>query len=207
MLGVVLLVARRWRLLAASGVVAAHLFFYGAFALGGAAWLVAPALAVAAFIALERPGERVARVAARYQVAAVFYVSAVAALLFIVDNGARTLAPWPAWRGLQPPFYPVFTGAVAAQLALAQLARGRAPVESILLSLALVVPLALWARGAGDAAGFRTAALTGALAPAVYLSARRWLAAGHSRLGDLRLQAASVALASFGVLVLTLGGG
>src|SRR5262249_36442709 len=64
-----------------------------AFSLGGPPWIVAPALALAAFTVLD-PATRPARgevPIGRYQVLAVFYLSIVAVALIFADNTFKTL--------------------------------------------------------------------------------------------------------------------
>src|SRR2546430_16420219 len=76
-----LLLAQRTRYLSFSGAIAAHLVLYGAFSLGGPGWLVAPALALAALVALDRNDHRrLAATTGGYDVQAIFYVADVAAL-------------------------------------------------------------------------------------------------------------------------------
>jgi phytol kinase len=113
------LVAWRSRVLTFSGAIAAHLFFYGALALAGPRWLVAPALALAGFLALDRATRRAGGIPnAVYQVAAVFYVSIVPVLLFAADNAFATLLPGPLWLPRSHPFYVPYVGALAGQLAI-----------------------------------------------------------------------------------------
>jgi phytol kinase len=214
-LAVIALVAWRSRLLTASGVLAAHLFFYGAFALSGPGWTVAPALALTGFMAVDRLARRRDRTpASRYQVTPVFYVSVVAVALFLIDNTVHTLLPAPSWLAHGRPLYAPYVGALAAQLAILILLRleplrrrsdppppGAAALCALTGFLA-VVPISLWA-GPGGMDAARLAVASGVCfgGLALYYAGRR-LTRPRERTWDLRLQAASVAVVT--VVALTL---
>ena len=113
-----LLLARATRFLTFAGAVAAHLTLYGAFGLGGPGWAVAPALALAGFILLEKslPGRPAPE--GRHQVRAVFYVSIVAMVLLGADNSFATLVGFRHPLGSGHPFLVPFVAALASQLAI-----------------------------------------------------------------------------------------
>jgi dolichol kinase len=151
---IVALMAWRFQFLTASGAMAFMLFFYGAYSLGGEEWTVAPGIALLAFIVyyLSRYQQGTAA-DPRYQVVSAFYVAIVPALLYVANNVLETMVRAPTVRA-DDPFYAVFLGAVASQLALAvyhahPAARGRGGRLAALLVLAplaaflLVVPLGL----------------------------------------------------------------
>lgn len=205
-LGLLALAGTRWKLFGVSGVLAAHLFLYGALALNGPAWLLAPLLALGGFILLrilqpEMPG------AAPLQVGAVFYATAAALLLYVLENAFRTLLPMPAWFDRRP-FYAAFVGTLAAQLAISVFTRlrsagiGVSGPAAAAFGLAVVVPASLWAAPGGpQASGFLSAAgicLGGLLA---YQRLRPVATAAPS---ERRLQAACVAAAAALVLPLHL---
>src|SRR5439155_2289778 len=82
LLAIALAVSWRTRTLSWAGAVAAHLAIYAAFSLGGPAWSVAPALALAGFVALDA---RTGKHGGRHQVEAVFWVSIVGVALIFLD--------------------------------------------------------------------------------------------------------------------------
>jgi phytol kinase len=89
-LAVLVWVSWRSRLLTLSGTLAASLFFYGAFSLGGEEWTIAPAAALLVFLAVFRGAFAAAPSGSapdrRYQVLAVFYSCAAAAALVLANN-------------------------------------------------------------------------------------------------------------------------
>lgn len=212
----VAIMAWRYQFLTASGAMAFMLFFYGAYSLGGEEWTVAPGIALLAFAVyyLTRYGQGGAA-DPRYQVVSAFYVSIVPALLFVANNILETMIHVPTVRAVDP-FYAVFLGAVASQLALAAYhihpaargAGGRLAAILVLAPLAaymLVAPLGLLVspvdrvRAAAEAAAVvLLAALTHALV--------RWLlvrtdAPNRDRsIWILRTQTLSVAIAASLVL-------
>ena len=117
-MAIVAYLAWRYQFLTASGAMAFMLFFYGAYSLGGEEWTVAPGVALLAFAVYyfarcKQPGAA----DSRYQVVSAFYVSIVPALLFVANNLLETMIHVPTVRSVDP-FYAVFLGAVASQLAL-----------------------------------------------------------------------------------------
>jgi dolichol kinase len=214
-LGLAALAAWRTRLLSASGAVAAHLFFYGALALGGPAWLAAPALALAGLCLMRRlHAGRADRAGSPHQVAAVFYAGITATLLFLLDNSFQTLLTAPAWLAAGDPLYVLFVGAVAGQAALAILPhlerRGPARGTGFAASLAgfgLVAPAGLWLGPCGLtllSAGTGAAVCFGGMA--VYGVGSRMAGVNRGGAWDLRIQAASVAAAAALALPLYLWG-
>ena len=114
-----LVVARATRFLSWAGAVAAHLTLYAAFSLGGPAWTIAPALALAGFVLLERRVTRGSPVPeGRHQVRGVFYVSLVAVALIAVDNTFASFVGPRHPLGSGHPFFVPFVAALASQLAI-----------------------------------------------------------------------------------------
>jgi hypothetical protein len=211
------------RVLTFSGAVAAHLFFYGALALGGLHWLVAPGLALGLFLLVWRVTHRDPAAANPvYQVLAVFYVGIVGVALFVANNALAMFVPEavPAEGGLRDPLYVPFAGVMAGQLgivAYVQLlgpprrrltgsgGRAQAPAMSLVLSppgaiaaaaaaAALIVLLSLAFGPKGlDLRHLGTAALIGLGSLLLYTAARRFTRWPPGETWDLRLQAASVA--------------
>jgi len=116
--GALILLAWRSRFLSASGTMAASLFFYGAWSLGGPEWTVAPAVALAAFwLIFKRLPPNSSEPDARYQVVAVFYTSLVPVSLFALNNLFETALRHPV-LGRGDPFYSLYLGALTAHLAM-----------------------------------------------------------------------------------------
>lgn len=217
-LAAMLLLARRTRYLSFSGAVAAHLVLYGAFSLGGPRWLVAPALALAALVALDRSGRRrLAAAPAGYDVQAIFYVVIVAVLWLFADNSFATLVPAPGPLRSGHPFHVMFVGALAASLAVIAywnfesmpLLRRRAPAYRALVAATFgygtVALLGLWAlRGARLGVELGVAALVCVLGLGAHLVLRRALRPAAGGVGALRLLALGVLLASLAALPLQL---
>lgn len=211
-MGFVGLIAWRFRFLTASGAMSFMLFFYGAYSLGGEEWIVAPAIALFAFTAyyLLR-GRRPGAPDRRFQVAAAFHVAIVPGLLYVANNVFETLVRVPPFDGVDQ-FYPLYVGAVAAQLGLAvtQLDRALAPtgqrgdlVDALapLGAAAIVIPAGL---AVSHVPWARSALLAGTIvvvATAVHYLALRLLPPAAMRVRErgpwaLRLQAISVAVAA-----------
>jgi phytol kinase len=203
------LVAWRMRSLTLSGAIALMLFGYGAWGLGGPEWVVAPGMALLAFMGLRLLFAReLPTPPARYQVVATFYVCIVATILFIANNTFETLIPWahPALRGGDPLYTP-FVGVVAAQLALLLIAqmlplrrrpapRWQTVLPSAAAAFLLVVPIGLAVGPDGFTwyGAFLSATITAA-AIALYvavLSLKTWPIAPP---WNVRLQALSTASA------------
>lgn len=217
------LLAWRSHFLTAAGTAGASLFFYGAWSLGGPEWTVAPALALTGFALLHRRLRRapLGRPDPRYQVRAVFYSAVVAGVWFIVNNLFETLLRHPL-LGRGDPFYPLFLGVLAAQLAMlvlvvaARAPRGGAPHEEqtplrLLAALAvgwlLTLPAGLAVAPVAHAArGALVAAAVGALGLLLYALLSRWARWPHQGPWDVRLQALCAALASLALLPLQLAG-
>lgn len=213
---VVLTLARRTRFLTFSGALAAHLVLYGAFSLGGPGWIVPPALALAAFIALDRTFSRALGMPeGGYQVAAIFYVSVVAVMLLFADNSFATLVPGPHALRNGHPFHTLFVGALAAPLAILGFEtmeflpriRKRSGAYRALVAASfgfvIVAPLGLWAlSGQVTGEGLGCAALVGAGGLALYLGARRVLRWPPGTMWDLRLVGLSVLVATLLVMPL-----
>src|SRR5439155_491523 len=154
MLLVALVLAWRTRVLSWAAAIAAHLAIYAAFSLGGPAWSVAPALALAGFVTLDaRSGRR----GGRHQVQAVFWVSIVGVVLIFLDNTFATLLPGQHRLSVGHPFVVPDVGALAAPAAivayqflrLARAAWSRAATIAAAAGAgwALVAPLGLAALG------------------------------------------------------------
>lgn len=208
LLVLVALIAWRSRVLTASGAIAAHLVLYAAFSLGGPAWSVAPALALAGLVTFAPSAARSHHESGLgYQVLGVFYVSIVAVLLIFADN---TFATFLAGRGPAGPhpFFVPFVAALAAQLGLVtylalrtnlnlrKLPRLPMAMLAAVLGFTIIVPLSLWfVLGSIPVRAAAVAAGVCAISSVLYMTGRamhRWPA---GPLWDLRLQSLSVALA------------
>jgi phytol kinase len=208
----------RTRLVTLGGAIAAHLVLYAAFSLGGPMWVVAPAGALATFIVLDhRRGGQHGVPRGGHEVLVIYYVAVVAVLVLFADNSFATLLPLHPRLASGHPFYPLFTGALAATVAiLAFEVRDRSPSvrrASLVARLAagfaigtgavLVPGLAVL----GAHATFETVAV--AVLPIVVGMAAYAAWRGRMTLGDplrshLRLQALCVLLAVAMVLPLHL---
>lgn len=218
---VIALVAWRYRFLTFSGALALILFFYGAWALGGPEWIIAPTLAMFGFVAFRRWLRVSAEIPdARYQVLALVHVGIVAAALFVVNNTFETLLTPPSgWErlGTGDPLHTLFVGAVAAQLGLlywvlVDQARFEARRRRLLVAGALtgafllVVPAGVLTGPGGWVPGVELAIAGGmmGLSGLIFLLARRRASEPLSGLGILRAQTISVGLATLAVLPLQL---
>lgn len=203
--GVILLLvgALAWRLpfLAMSSAMGLGLAVYGIYALGGADWTVAPALAVLCFVAFYRLARRLEPEAeAGYHIRTLFYVALVPLALVFLNNAAErgTLA------GVDAPdaFYVPFVGVVAAQTAIVFFAHLlRVPDERrrasnataaafAFLCFFVVVPVGLMVGVRGLSSWhLLSAGLTCAIAVVLYLGVRRLAAWPKAAPWDLRLQA------------------
>ena len=215
-MAIVALLAWRFQFLTASGAMAFMLFFYGAYSLGGEEWTVAPAVALLAFTAYYLVRCKQAGAAdAQYQVVSAFYVAIVPALLFVANNVFEKMIRVPTVTAVDP-FYAVFLGAVASQLALvvyhtdpaARRGGGWLALTLVLAPLAaflVVVPLGLvvTAVDRGDAMLAAAAVVLAAVlvhAGVQGLVARTSLRHRNRGRWALRLQTLSVAVASALVL-------
>lgn len=204
------LVAWRSHLLTTSGVMAASLFFYWVYALGGVEWLAAPALAVLGLAGLRAVlGNRGSLPEAEYQVVATFYAVAVAILLLVASDMVRFLADAPEWLGrpeaLQGPYAGVIIGQVAivATTQLKPFGPGRRRPPSIKATLALLVgaflflgPPALWLTGGFSALAVSTSAAIALMAVTLYWVARQLSGWPAEAPWNMRLQTACVAAAT-----------
>lgn len=218
LLGAMLVLAWRTRYLTFGGAVAAHLVLYGAFSLGGPAWAVAPALALAVLVGLDRAHRRrLGTPGGRHDVRAIFYVAIVPTLWLFADNSFATLLWRPGALGSGHPFHVLFAGTLAG--ALATIAhwtmesmprlRRRSPTTRALASGALgCVAVALpgvWVMSSERAAaGIVLAMLVCALGLATHLALRRLARPQPWSLWDLRLLALGVLVGSLAVLPLRL---
>ena len=217
-LAVVLLLARRTRYLSFSGAVAAHLLLYGAFSLGGPQWLVAPVLALATLVALERYTRRSpANGAGGYDVQAIFYVAIVATLWLFADNSFATMVPGAGPLASGHPFLVLFVSALAASLTviaywnfesmprLRKRSAARRGLSAIALGVGVVALPGLWMlRGPWFGLGLATALLVCGLGLLIHLALRRMLPAPAGISSPLRLLALGVLIASLVALPLHL---
>jgi len=112
-----LVFAKRTRFLTFSGALAMHLVLYSAFSLGGPMWVVAPVLALALLLALDRAHHRrLASASEGHDVRTIFYAGIVATLWLFADNAFATLLPAPGALGKGHPFHVLFVSALAAAL-------------------------------------------------------------------------------------------
>ena len=219
-MAIVAFLAWRYQFLTASGAMAFMLFFYGAYSLGGEEWTVAPGVALLAFTAYYLLRCRQGGAGdPRYQVVSAFYVAIVPALLFVANNILETMIHLPALRRVDP-FYGVFVGAVASQLALAvyhtdpSVRLGGRPLATILglaplAAFVLVVPLGLFVSAVDTAGSAIAAASVVAIAVLVHVIVEAIIARTSFRSRNrgrwaLRLQTLSVAAASAVVVPWTL---
>jgi phytol kinase len=214
LLAAMLLFARRTRYLSFSGAVAAHLVLYGAFSLGGPRWLMAPALALVALVALDRNDHRrLAATTGGYDVQTIFYVVIVAVMWLFADNSFATLVPASGPLRTGHPFHVLFVGALAASVAVIAYwnfenvprLRKRSPAYRGLVAATLgygaVALLGLWAlRGARLGVELGVAALVCVLGLLSHLVLRRILQPAAGSVWALRLLALGVLLASLVVL-------
>ncbi len=210
--------ARRTGYLSFSGAVAAHLALYAAFSLGAPAWVVAPAVALLALVALDRIGHRRLSVASsRHDVQAIFYVAIVATLWLFADNSFATLV-----RGAGPlrtghPFRALFVDTLAASLSviaywtfesmprLRRRSRFNRAALAISVGCGIVALPGFWAvRGQWLGMELAGAALLCTVALALHLLLRRRIRPVAGSLGALQLLAVSVLLASLVLLPLQL---
>ena len=114
-----LVLAKRTRFLTFSGALAAHLVLYSAFSLGGPWWIVAPVLALAFLLALDRAHHRrLASASEGHDVRTIFYTAIVATLWLFADNAFATLVPGLGPLSKGHPFHVLFVGSLAAALAV-----------------------------------------------------------------------------------------
>lgn len=213
LIAVVSWVALRSHVLTVSGAIGATLFFYGAYSLGGAEWVAAPACALAGLVWVFRHFARGPRPAPRgdYQVSAVFYSTVVAAALVVLNNALETLVPGagPVLAGTDPLYGP-YAGVLAAHLAMLALTwRESAPdaagtanrVRAAALGLLCVVPaaVAVWTRGPRAEAALSAAAVA-LVAFGAYAGLRWARRVPRGAAWELRLQMAS-SLAALAVVV------
>ncbi|HEX6368881.1 MAG TPA: hypothetical protein VF006_08110 [Longimicrobium sp.] len=212
------LLAWRFRFLAMSSAMGLALVVYGAYALGGSEWTLAPALAVLWFAGFHAVVRRVAPDApSRYHIRGLFYVALVPILLFALNNALERFAG-PALRPAAPdPLYVPFVGVVAAQLVIVSFAhvmavrprRRRAALSlatsGVFLGFLAVVPAALAVGAAGlTLTGLLAAGAICGVALALYLSVRRLPVWPGVSPWDLRLQSLSAGVAMAMVLPLHL---
>jgi dolichol kinase len=194
-------IAWRSHLLSVSGALAATLFFYGAFALGGPEWTVAPAMSLAIFLHFYSRSRRApGSTTPSYQVLAVFYVSAVPLAAYFLNNTLETLVSAPAPLAAGDLFYPLYVGALAAQVAALVLVfregkggdRRVKPVPAMIaLSAGAPVVVAGMLVAADGPGSWLAATVAGAVGYGCYLIARSYVP--EAGLADLRVVAASAA--------------
>lgn len=208
------LLAWRFRFLALSSAMGLALVVYGAYALGGAEWTIAPALAVlcfAAFFLVARREEPDS--GAGYHIRTLFYVAGLPTLLFFTNDAVAIL--WP--RTPRNLLYLPYVGVVAAQLMIVLFAHLlRVPKErrqspnrlaafGAIIGFIVVVPIGLSVGATGVSRwGVMLAALICIISVALYLTVRRMEAWPKVAPWDLRLQSLSTATATALVLPLHL---
>lgn len=113
-------VALRFRILTLPGALGVSLFFYGALSLGGWSWGIPPATCLVVYLAVHRKTVRLlAEADPLFQVRAVFWICLVPSLLFLANNALATLVPGsPVHLRTGEPLFPLYLGALAAQLAM-----------------------------------------------------------------------------------------
>jgi phytol kinase len=210
------MLAWRFPILAMSSAMGLALVVYGAYALGGAEWTIAPGLAVLCFALFYRISRRTEPEAgAGYHIRTLFYVAGVPTLLFFANNAVEHA--FPDIHAVTPdPFYVAYVGVVTAQLAIVMFAHlQRVPAELRVSSngmavlgglggFGVVVPIGL-AVGAGVSGwGTMIAALICIISLALYLTVRRMSIWPRVAPWDLRLQMLSTAAATAIILPLHL---
>jgi phytol kinase len=208
------LLAWRFPILAMSSAMGLALVLYGAYALGGVEWTLAPALAVLCFAAFYRVARRAEPGAGgAYHIRTLFYVAGLPTLLFFANDMVTVIRP------RTPPnlLYLPYVGVVAAQLMIVMFAhlqrvpederkapRGMA-VASALIGFIVVVPIGLAVIGSGiSVGGIAIAALLCGISLSIYLGVRRMEAWPRVAPWDLRLQMLSTAIATALILPLHL---
>ena len=218
-LAAMLVLARTSGFLTFSGAIAAHLVLYAAYSLGGPAWIVAPGLALAALVVMDRfHGRMLAMPRGSYDVRVIYYVSVVATLWIFVNNSFATLIPRAGGLRAGHPFFALFVGALSAALAViaywtfesAPRLRRRPPsyraVAAVFLAFGTVVPVGLWAlRGEAPGIELATAGLVCVLGLGTFVILRRALRKPAGSVWDLRLLAAGTLVGSLAVMPLHLG--
>jgi dolichol kinase len=202
------IVAWRSRVLSASSAIAVHLVLYAAFSLGGVWWPIAPGIALFACLWLDPNTLRPAPSERRYQVLAVFYLSIAAVTMIFADNTFATLVRGAPSLQHGHPFFELFVGVLAAQVAILAFAYARshrstrrwsrlatAPL-AIAIGWLAVAPVSLWAvrREVGLESLLVTIAVC-AIAVVLYAGARRLPGWPKGSLWDLRLQSLCAAVA------------
>jgi phytol kinase len=220
-----------WRIpfVTGSGAAALTLFVYGAYSLGDPEWVVGPTVGIAAFgLLFARRTEEFRASNPKYQVIAAFYICIVPTLLLLANNIFKTVLLRPEWLAIGDPFYPVFLGACAAQLAIAAwnlepTAGGSAlgmpgwnaesrenPPHEWSLAIGFAFAALVVVIGPGAYAKFSgwssigVAAAVALLGPAIYHGARHLSWWPKHPPWNVRLAMASVALGSATVLALLL---
>lgn len=199
-LGAMLMIAWRTRVLSVAGALAAHLAVYAAFSLGGPAWSVAPIMALAGFVMLDR---RVAIDGGRHQVEAVFWISIVGVALIVLDNTFATLVrPGPLGSG--HPFAVPYVAALSAAAAIvgyqylrlrrSAWSRPVAAALAVIAGVVLVAPVSLAVGGIASVRAYAIVVAACATAVPLYIAARR-IVRRRSETADLRLQGLAVAVA------------
>jgi hypothetical protein len=208
------LLAWRFRFLALSSAMGLALVVYGAYAMGGAEWTIAPALAVLCFAAFYLVARRMEPEAgAGYHIRTLFYVAGPPTLLFFANDMVAIVRPRTPLNLLYLPY----VGVVAAQLAIVLFAHlQRVPKERRqssnrlaalggILGFIVVVPIGLAVGTGGVSAwGVMIAAVICAVSLALYLTVRRMKAWPKVAPWDLRLQSLSTGVATALVLPLHL---
>jgi dolichol kinase len=205
------IMARHSMIMKASGVMAATLFFYLVYSLAGAEWVLPPAIALIGLAALRSyrgsgPG---VLPEAQYQVVAAFYSSLVALLILVAHDVFTAMEGAPSWVTGGDIFRGPFAGAIAGQLAIVSSTqlrpfnvRSRSPLPLLtmllfgLAAFLIVGPVSLWVAGNVTTMAIVTTSAVPILAAVIYWTARTlpgWPAVAP---WNMRLQAASVGLAT-----------
>lgn len=150
------IISWKFKFLTASGAIAAQLFFFGTLSLGEPTWLIVPLLALAIFTLIFAIIQYEMNIAARqiYQVIAVFYITIIPALIYIIHDIFQNYPEKvPEALSNVNSFFPVFTGVVNAHLAIAiyrlfWLYTSKSSAKELayitLSTFAIVVPFGLW---------------------------------------------------------------
>jgi hypothetical protein len=197
----------RWRFAGVTGAVMLALFLYGAYAFGGVLWVAAPLLVLAAYVllhALPFKSRSATPPNSHHQVVAVFYVTVVAAALYLAAEMVEVLAVGGLATGDADLLVAPYLGAAASQLALLIYTFWRpwdASPETLepgllpaLLAAVVVLPLSAFTSG-GIASALLWTGGTPMLALVIYRKVRSGSSWPRAIPWNSRLQAAAVSAA------------
>ena len=204
----------RTHLLKTSGVMAAGVFFYAVYLLGGAAWMGVPSVALVGLAAVRwMRRSRADLPDAQYQVLAIMFTSIVPIMLLVAHTVLPRLFVEPEWVFLASAFRAPFVGVLTGHLAIVAATQFRPfgpghrapPSLGLALALAagscaLVLPAGLWFVNALSAQSFLVAGTIGSLALGLYCFGRTRPAWPAEAPWNMALQTLSTGAAALSVL-------